>query len=139
MATVLDIYNGPFIQTLILFPAPMGAPNKICLKILVIHIYIAPGQELTTHMMSKSFHILIDSVNSVIFWKKIKVKVNLGSSLIIICRAWMPRFKIIGFLVLTKIFFFTEIERGGHLGHVTKTIHTNCHHIFSGSSFGEDL
>ena len=40
----------------------------------------------------------------------------------------MPRFKIIGFLVLEKKIFlkvFAIYSPGGHLGHVTWTIYTN--------------
>ena len=43
----------------------------------------------------------------------------------------MPRLKIIGLLVLEKIFkVFTIYWNGGHLGHVTWTIYINFHTPF---------
>ena len=43
----------------------------------------------------------------------------------------MPSFKIIGFLVLKKIFkVFVIYSHGGHLGHVTLTIYINFHSLF---------
>ena len=44
----------------------------------------------------------------------------------------MPRFKIIGLLVLEKkiLKVFAIYSHGGHLGHVTLTIYTNFHSLF---------
>ena len=44
----------------------------------------------------------------------------------------MPRFKIIGLLVLEKKILkaFAIYSHGGHLGHVTLTINTNFHSLF---------
>ena len=51
----------------------------------------------------------------------------------------MLRFKIIGLLVLEKKFFkvFTIYGHGGHLGHVTWTIHINFRSPFQGLAVSE--